>query len=211
MPSKTYTIHSDIVGAWENYSHILVDNETRDAVVFDPSWDANQILENLNKYDAKLVAIWLTHAHFDHVNAVLDLIEIQPVPIYLSEFEINLLALHPDAHPFGKIPQETLPLKDNMLLQLGKTSVTFISTPGHSPGSGCFLLEDDLITGDTLFIDGCGRTDLFGSDPEKMLESLRKISKLPPHLTLHTGHNYGKTPTDTLKNQLRINPCLNQL
>ena len=211
MTAKTYSIHSDIVGSWENYSHLLIDNETRNAVVFDPGWDANKISENIKKHKANLAAIWLTHAHFDHVNAVFDLIKILPVPVYLSEHEINLLAKYPETHPFGKIPDNTLALKDNMSLPLGKTNVTFISTPGHSPGSGCFLLQDDLITGDTLFIDGCGRTDLFGSDPDAMTASLRKISKLPSHITLHTGHAYGSKPTDTLANQIKTNPCFHNL
>ncbi len=211
MTSKTYTIHSEIIGTWENYSHLLVDNGSRQAVIFDPAWDADKIIANIKKHDAKLTAIWLTHAHFDHANAIFDLIKALPVPVYLSEHEINLLALHAEIHPFGKIPNDTQALHDNMPLQLGNTQLNFISTPGHSPGSGCFMLQDDMITGDTLFIDGCGRTDLFGSDPQAMLSSLRRIAQLSPHLTLHTGHAYGSSPTDTLANQLRTNPYLRNL
>jgi glyoxylase-like metal-dependent hydrolase (beta-lactamase superfamily II) len=100
-------------------------------------------------------------------------------------------------------------LNDGDQLELGALHFNVLHTPGHSPGGQCFLCENHLIAGDTLFIDGCGRCDLTGSDVEAMYHSIHgKLMALPDDTIIYPGHNYGPTPTDTLGNQKRTNRFL---
>jgi glyoxylase-like metal-dependent hydrolase (beta-lactamase superfamily II) len=96
----------------------------------------------------------------------------------------------------------------NDTLQVGRLTITFVHTPGHTPGSQCFLVDDRLISGDTLFIGSCGRTDLPGSDPSEMYYSLtQRLYKLPDETVLYPGHNYGG-PSSTLGTEKRSNPFM---
>ena len=92
------------------------------------------------------------------------------------------------------------------VVRVGEVSIELIHTPGHTPGSQCFLVRDRLVAGDTLFIDGCGRVDLPGGDPEQMQQSLRTLAKLPDDVVLHPGHNYAHVPTATIAEQRKTNP-----
>lgn len=208
----TYSIHTELFGPYENFIHILVDNNTKKAVIFDPAWDAEHISKRINDLGVTLDAIWLTHGHHDHTNAVEALREIFPVPIFASQTEIDFINNVPEAiasKVFLPLPSDVQAFKDGDVLTLGDTTAKIIATPGHSSGSVCFLLEDDLITGDTVFIDGCGRADLPGSDPNALFESLTRIAKtVPHHVTLHTGHAYGPSATATLESQIKTNPYL---
>jgi glyoxylase-like metal-dependent hydrolase (beta-lactamase superfamily II) len=91
------------------------------------------------------------------------------------------------------------------LLELGDLQIELIHTPGHTPGSQCFLVRDRLVTGDTLFVDGCGRVDLPGGDAAQLRESLRKLAKLPDNVTVCPGHDYARTPTNTIAEQKQSN------
>lgn len=208
----TYSIHTELFGPYQNFSHILVDNNTKKAVIFDPAWDAEYIAKRINDLGVTLEAIWLTHGHHDHTNAVTALREIFPVPIFASQTEIDFINNVPEAvasKVFLPLPSDIQAFNDGDTLTLGDTKAKIIATPGHSSGSVCFLLENDMITGDTIFIDGCGRADLPGSDPNALFESLTKIVKtVPHHVTLHTGHAYGPSATATLESQIKTNPYL---
>ena len=211
----SYSIHTELFGPYQNFSHILVDHATKKAIVFDPAWDADYIAKRLEDLGVTLEAIWLTHGHHDHTNAVNALREQLPVPIFASNIEIDFIKNVPEAissKVFLPLPSDVQSFKDGDTLTLGNTYVKVMHTPGHSSGSVCFLLDDDLITGDTLFIDGCGRADLPGSDPNALFESLAKIvSTVPHHVTLHTGHAYGPSDTATLASQITTNPYLKRI
>lgn len=209
-----YKIHSEVFGPYDNFSHILEECATKKAIVIDPAWDANYLQNRLNNLGLTLSAIWLTHGHHDHVSAIDDLRALQDheVPVYASKTEIDFIRSYaPNELPkaFLPIPDDTIAFHDNDVLHHGEVPVKVIATPGHSSGSVCFLLKDDMLTGDTLFIDGCGRADLDGSDPQALLHSLnRLIEEVPHHVELHTGHAYGPTPTATLASQIKTNRYL---
>ncbi len=208
----SYKIHSEVFGPYKNFIHILEDVETKEAIIFDPAWDANYIMDRIQQLDVKPVAIWLTHGHHDHTNALNDLREKINLPVYASHIEIDFIKNVPEATATGiflPLPEDVIGIKGGDLLKVGNTAVKILHTPGHSSGSLCFLLTDDMITGDTLFVDGCGRTDLPGSDPDAMFDSLTKIvNTVPHHVVIHTGHAYGRSDTDTLASQIETNPFL---
>ena len=94
------------------------------------------------------------------------------------------------------------------VIELGDVQIELLHTPGHTPGSQCFLVRKRLVAGDTLFIDGCGRVDLPGGDAAQMQVSLRRLAELPEDVVLHPGHDYGEAPTASIGEQKRTNPYL---
>ena len=197
MPSAV--IHQIPVGEMMNFSYLLADAEAKICAAIDPGWEAEKIAAKAKSLQWKIDKILLTHTHFDHINSLADLNRIiGGVPIYVHSLEAEAL-------PPGLTVKRT---DDGSLIDVGGLEVRCLHTPGHTPGGQCFLVEESIITGDTLFIDACGRIDLPGSDPTLMLRSLAKLAALPPTLTIYPGHDYGPTPTATIGDQLKSNPYL---
>jgi len=188
------------IGPLNNFLYLLGDPETKEMAMVDPAWDVDFLCKEAKKLGYKITKVFLTHAHPDHVNGLDKLLSIHPVPVHISKFE------HPALRP--KVPG-LVDVTEKDILTVGKISFNILHTPGHSPGSQCFLTQGQLICGDTLFIDGCGRCDLPGSDPKLMYDSLyNKLMKLPDETIVYPGHHYGNTPTDTIGHQKQTNPYL---
>ena len=188
------------LGPIENFIYFLGDRQKKEIAVIDPAWDVDFLCQEAQKEQLKITSVLLTHGHPDHVNGLAKLLAKHDVPAYISTHELSVLK------PHHKNLQE---IKDNTKLKIGDLEIQCIHTPGHSPGGQCFLTEGHLIAGDTIFIDGCGRCDLPGSDAKQMYKSLyEKIMKLPDETLIFPGHNYGPTPSDTLAHQKQTNPYL---
>jgi glyoxylase-like metal-dependent hydrolase (beta-lactamase superfamily II) len=108
----------------------------------------------------------------------------------------------------GDLGETAKPMSDGDVIELGDTKLRLIHTPGHTPGSQCVEVAGSLLTGDTLFIGGCGRSDLPGGNPELLFKSLGKIAKLRPDVRVCPGHDYGEVPERTLGEELKLNPYL---
>lgn len=187
------------LGPMANFVYILADTESKACAIVDPGWDASAILTAIKEHSWTLTSIFLTHGHFDHVNALDNVLSEASVPIYLSQSETVYTV--PDAY-------QVIPIADNDTITLGALQFNCIHTPGHTPGGMCFLYNKTLLTGDTLFVDGCGRCDLPGSDPEQMHASLQKLKTLSDDIVIYPGHHYGNTPSDSLGEQKKSNPYL---
>lgn len=197
-----------------NFIYLVGDRESRECVVVDPAWDVPSLLERIDQDGMKLVGALVTHFHPDHVGGEFfgqaiqglpDLAAKRPVPVYANKEEIEGLCL-----VTGLSPGDFKPVESGDAIRVGSTSIQFIHTPGHTPGSQCFLVNGrELVSGDTLFIGACGRVDLPGSDPEKMYESLtQKLAKLPDDVILYPGHDYGDRPSAPLGEEKRTNVYL---
>lgn len=187
-------------GPMENFIYILGDPKTSEAAVVDPAWDVTHIISQAKKDKLKITSIFLTHGHHDHTNGIDALQAIFDVPVYISEHEANIFT--PQCRNLKKV-------KPNQKLTLGNLQIECLHTPGHSPGCQCFYIENTLIAGDTIFIDGCGRCDLPGSDPKAMYRSLYEVvMKLPDSTVIYPGHDYGPKPFATLGEQKKTNPYL---
>jgi len=185
------------LGPADNFIYLLGDKTTQKMVVIDPAWDVPAICDKAEELGYTITAIWLTHGHGDHIEGVPDLLARHNVPVYIS--------LHESTQYRPKI-DEINEIDDGTELTVGTLTFKCLHTPGHSPGGQCFLYENHLIAGDTVFIDGCGRCDLPGSDPQAMYRSIhQRVMTLPDDTILYPGHNYGPTPTDTLGNQKKTN------
>jgi len=188
------------IGPLNNFLYLLGDPETKQMAIVDPAWDVDFLVKESKRLGYTITKVFLTHAHPDHVNGLDQLLSTHQVPVYISKHE------YPPLRP--KI-QGLIDVTDQDQLSIGNINFNILHTPGHTPGCQCFLAQGQLISGDTLFIDGVGRCDLPGGDPKKMYESLSNIiMKLPDDTIVYPGHNYGNTPTDTIGNQKQTNPYL---
>lgn len=209
--SRTLFFKQIEVGTMANFAYLVGDPIKKEVFVIDPAWQIDTILKLAEKEKLTLSGILLTHAHFDHCNGVEELVNKKEMPVYIHEEEFLFLKSvgMGREHLTGFLPEKNLKkIRHNDKIKIGDVEITVLHTPGHTPGSQCFLVENNLISGDTLFISGCGRVDLRGSSPEKMFESLRQISKLPDDTVIWPGHDYGNHVSASLKDEKIKNPYL---
>ncbi len=178
-----------------NFIYIIGDKNTRECVIVDPAWDIDGILNVIETEEMKLKGSLVTHYHPDHVGGSIfgmnitglaELMGKSSAPVYVNKHEAEGL-------------KQVTGLSDSDLrltvLSIGSIDITFLHTPGHTPGSQCFRVGDSLVAGDTLFLQGCGRVDLPGGDSEVMYDTLtRRLAKIQDEVVLYPGHNYGGNP-----------------
>ena len=188
------------LGPLQNFIYFLGDPESKEVALIDPAWDVDYLRNTAKKQGWKITKVLLTHGHPDHVNGLDDILSTHDIPIFISAHEADFYT--PRCKNLNKV-------KPNEIITIGNLKVNCLHTPGHSPGCQCFLIGNTLISGDTLFIDGCGRCDLPGSDVKAMYRSLYEvIMKLPDAAIAYPGHNYGPTPSATIGDQKKTNPYL---
>lgn len=196
------------LGPMQNFVYLVGDQASRECVVVDPAWEIDGIVDLAARDDMRLIGALVTHTHQDHVGGHLfghdipgveDLLGKQPMRVYVHKAEREFLK------GYGS---DLVQVQGGDTLEVGGVTVTFVHTPGHTPGSQCFLVDGCLISGDTLFIRSCGRTDLPGSDPAEMYTSLtRRLGALPEETVVLPGHNYGGSQT-TIGAEKRENPMM---
>ena len=202
------------VGALFTNSYIVYDSEKSVGIIVDAGDEADKILATVDRRDVKIRGIFLTHGHFDHLLAVRDLKADLNCKLYLHPADREILSLVPhDARYFlGRdVPPPPEPdewLIDGQSIKVGRYYGKVIHTPGHTPGSVCFLFKDMIFTGDTLFAGSIGRTDLPGGSLESLLSSLKnKVLKLPDDFVIYPGHG----PSSTIGVERRLNPFIRHI
>lgn len=196
-----------------NFMYLIGDSDKKECVIVDPAWDIPGLLNAAAEDDMKVVGALVTHYHQDHVGGGMpgmtiqglsNLLEENPCPIYVNKNEAQGLK-----KVTGISDSDMKQVDSDDILKVGDVEIKFIHTPGHTPGSQCFMVGDSLVSGDTLFIGGCGRVDLPGSNPEQMYESLTgKLAKLPDNVILYPGHNYADRETSTMEFEKQHNTYL---
>ena len=177
-----------------NFVYLIGDTQTRECIIVDPAYAVHEIAEIVEADDMNLVGALGTHYHPDHVGGkmmgwniegISSLLERNEIPIHIQKSEMEWVtkttgvsSTHLTAHEGGDV------------VQVGEIAITLLHTPGHTPGSQCFLVDGKLVSGDTLFLEGCGRTDLPGSNPEDMYDSLNMLATLPNDTIVYPGHRY---------------------
>jgi hydroxyacylglutathione hydrolase len=199
MPPSIYLKQVEL-GPMANYVYFIGDPKTRQVAVVDPAWDVDRIVEMAQEQDLTIAQILITHSHFDHINGVEELLNRTKAKVYINKAEAEFMkAMWPDLVKVGS----------GDTTNVGDVQITFLHTPGHTPGSQCFLVQNNLISGDTLFIGACGRCDLPGSNPEDMYYSLtQRLAKLDDRTMVFPGHNYAARPYSTIADEKRFNPYL---
>lgn len=189
------------VGDMANFTYIIGDPDSGDCVVVDPAWEVERIIKRAEHKRFKISLIINTHSHFDHTDGNRELKEKSGAKIVIHKDEAKYL------RHFSPPPAD-IEVADGDSIEVGKEKIRVIRTPGHSLGSICLYFDNKLITGDTLFVGGIGRTDFPGGDPRVMFESLNRIMTLGNNIEIYPGHNYGVTPSSTVSRERENNPYL---
>jgi glyoxylase-like metal-dependent hydrolase (beta-lactamase superfamily II) len=194
LSGTDFATHDQMAHQMVNFVYLIGDKQTRECVIVDPAYAVNEIAEIVEADDMNLVGALGTHYHPDHVGGkmmgwniegISSLLERKEIPIHIQKSETEWVtkttgvsSSHLTSHDGGDV------------IHVGEIAITLLHTPGHTPGSQCFLVDGNLISGDTLFLEGCGRTDLPGSNPDDMYDSLNMLAALPNDTIVYPGHRY---------------------
>ena len=197
------------IGPMQNFTYLIGSKTTREVVVIDPAWDIPALTNMIDQAGYTLTGALLTHYHPDHcggsfgqntVQGVADLLETNPVKIFAHKLEADGVK-----KVTGISESDITRVDSGDKLKVGNIEVEFLHTPGHTPGSQCFKIMNTLVSGDTLFVNGCGRVDLPGSNSEDMYHSIQKLASLPDSTILLPGHNYSDVPSATMADTRKVN------
>ena len=199
-----------LLGPMANYVYLIGDPSTRKAVVVDPAWDINAVVEQAERDGFTIEKILITHYHPDHLggNFMGQRIEgaAQLAHIIKAKIYVNKEEAEGTKKVAGLTDSDLVKVEGGDTADVGNLRLTFMHTPGHTPGSQCFLIDGNLVSGDTLFIGSCGRVDLPGSDPEQMYYSLnQKLRSLDESTVVYPGHAYSPEASSTIGDEKRRN------
>lgn len=205
-------VHSFTVGPLQENCYLIIDESTSQAVLVDPGDEAERLAEAVQASGAELTAIWLTHAHVDHVGAVTPLVAQFGVPVALHPDDRSMYDRAPEiGRMYGMVieplPEPAITLTDGAPVKLGNLTFDVLHLPGHAPGHVAFIGHGAMFSGDLVFAGSIGRTDLPLCDPRAMNASLQRIAALDALLVVYCGHG----PATTLGRELTSNPFLSGL
>ena len=180
----------------ENFIYLVGDTETRECVVVDPAWAVDDLLAVAAADDMKIVGMLATHYHPDHVGGSMFGFTLEGAAGMLARNPCKLHCHRKETEGMRKVTglstSDLVEHDDGDVVKVGNIDIRWIHTPGHTPGSSCFQVDDALVAGDTLFLQGCGRVDLPGANSDDMYTTLTgRLAALPGHLELYPGHAYG--------------------
>ena len=184
------------VGQMQNFNYVVGCPATGSAAIVDPAWEVERMLCLAESAGLSVGTILVTHTHPDHVEGVAQAWRATGATIHVHALEAGRLAERLKADDASAAAVS--PVGDDQLIEVGSIQIRTMHTPGHTPGATCYLIPGGVITGDTLFIGRCGRTDFPGSDPEAMYASLGRLAALPDETIVYPGHNYADRPTSTI-------------
>jgi glyoxylase-like metal-dependent hydrolase (beta-lactamase superfamily II) len=193
-----------------NFVYLIGDTDTHKAAVVDPAWDVDAILEFARKEGYEIDKILITHYHPDHLGGSMMGTSVKGAADLIGKIEAKVYVNKAEAEGTKRVAglsdSDLVTVEAGDVFNVGEIPVKFLHTPGHTPGSQCFLVEGNLISGDTLFVGSCGRVDLPGSDPEAMYYSLNHTLKnLDDATVVYPGHAYSSDSSTTIGNQKRHN------
>ena len=186
------------MGPMKNFVYVVGCERTREVVLIDPAWDIGALLGHVQDAGYTPVGALVTHYHPDHcggelwgnrIEGVAHLLEAQGMKVHVNKHEVEGLR-----KVTGLSDNDLVKVDSGDKMSVGDIEIEFLHTPGHTPGSQCFRVNNTLVSGDTLFVQGCGRVDLPGSNIDDMYRSLGRLAELPDETVLYPGHHYGDHP-----------------
>ncbi len=202
LSGRDFAVGDPLASQMVNFVYAVGDRRSGECVLVDPAYAVRELVDLVGADGMTVTGVLATHYHPDHVGGsmmghsiegIAELLDHVDCPIHVQNDEIewvtkstSVTSDHLVGHGSGDV------------LAVGGIKISLVHTPGHTPGSQCFFVDDRLIAGDTLFLEGCGRTDLPGSDPVKMFESLRRLAEVPDDTILFPGHRYSIASSATM-------------
>ncbi len=202
LSGRDFAVGNPFATQMVNFAYAIGDRSTGECLLVDPAWDVEGLISNVGDDGMTVTGVLATHYHADHVGGSIMGHDIEGVaallghlscPVHVQAEEVEWMERtsgvgtdHLVAHAPGDV------------ITVGGVEIRLVHTPGHTPGSQCFLVDGRLVAGDTLFLDGCGRTDLPGSDPTAMAESLRTLHRVDDEVVLYPGHRYSVASCATM-------------
>jgi len=203
LSGRDFAVGDGLASQMVNFVYAIGDRATGECVLVDPAYAVRELVEIVGADDMRVVGALATHYHPDHVGGsmmgyriegVRELLELQGMKIHVQEAEAAYV------RKVTAVSESDLAVHEpGDVVTVGAIPIELVHTPGHTPGSQCFLVEHRLVSGDTLFLDGCGRTDLPGSDPDAMYDSLQRLARLPDDTIVHPGHRYSVPASGTME------------
>jgi glyoxylase-like metal-dependent hydrolase (beta-lactamase superfamily II) len=202
LSGRDFAVGDQLATQMVNFSYLIGDRSSRDALLVDPAYGVSELLDIAANDGMTVTGVLVTHHHADHVGGSMmgyrieglaELMSRQSVPVHVHRQEAPLVT-----KVTGLAPADVVAHDSGDRVGVGAVEVELLHTPGHTPGSQCFLVDGMLVAGDTLFLEGCGRTDLPGSDPAAMYDSLQHLAGLPDSTVVYPGHRYSVPSTATL-------------
>ncbi len=207
-----FAVQHRTAAAMENFVYLIGDHETKECVVVDPAWDVQGILDIIQADGFRLVGALGTHYHPDHIGGSYMGFKVEGMPTLMEKNPCRLHIHEKEAEGVMKVTglskSDLHTHHSGDVIQVGHIDIKLMHTPGHTPGSCCFCIQNALVAGDTLFLNGCGRVDLPGGDADEMYYTLtQRLASLPDDMVLYPGHAYGGH-SDQLCNVRKTNPYL---
>jgi hydroxyacylglutathione hydrolase len=189
------------VGMLSNLNELIADTQSGQAAVIDPAYQVDLLIREAKNRGWTISAILITHTHPDHVDGAEEMAQATGAPLYVGAGEAkNAQAAAPSAR--------VIPVGDGERIAVGGLAIEALATPGHTVAGTSYLVDGNVMTGDTLFVGGVGRTDFPGGDPRILWRSLQKLTALPEETRVYPGHDYGQSPTSTIGWEKSTNPYL---
>ena len=212
LAGRDFAVSDPIAQQMVNFVYLVGDRETGEAVAIDPAYNVQELVDIIGADGLRLTDVLVTHYHPDHVGGNLGGWSIEGLAELLA-LDGVAAKVHVQAEEAFGVKRVTGASDSDLVLHssgdtvtVGAVPITLIHTPGHTPGSQCFFVDGRLVSGDTLFLDGCGRTDLPGGDPAALYESLtQKLAVVPDDTVLYPGHMYSPAPTAPMGDVRRDN------
>ncbi len=203
LSGRDFATDDQVAGQMVNFVYAIGDRTTGECVLVDPAYAVKELVELVEADGMRVTGVLATHYHPDHVGGsmmgysiegIAELLERVDCPIHVQRDETEWVTKTTEVDARHLVGHES-----GDVVRVGGVDITLVHTPGHTPGSQCFMVDGRLVAGDTLFLDGCGRTDLPGSDPSKMIESLRRLAEVPDDTILFPGHRYSMASSATME------------
>ena len=212
LAGRDFATGDQIAQQMVNFVYLIGDRETGEAIAVDPAYGPAELVDVLAADGMRLTGVLVTHYHPDHVGgdlggwSIAGIRELLALPGVEAKLHVQADEAWGVKRVTGCSDSDLTQHASGDVVQVGAIPITLIHTPGHTPGSQCFFVDGKLVSGDTLFLDGCGRTDLPGGDPEQLYDSLtQKLAVVPDDTVLYPGHLYSPAPNAPMGDVRRSN------
>ena len=202
LPAAPQALQTE-VGLLQNFCTLLGCPETRAAAIVDPAWEVDRLVREARASGWRIEKMLITHGHHDHIEGIAEMARLTGATIGVNARELDRVTA-----ALGGTAATIAQVGDREDVAIGNRGVRALETRGHTAGGTCYLADGFVVTGDVLFVGGCGRTDFPGGSTAEMWASLQRLAALPEETRVYPGHNYGTTETSTIGRELLENPYL---